>query len=93
MPRRALLLRAAATLRAWRTREKLSVDAAASDLQIAQQVWTTWESGARRPCLANALLLEARTDGAVPFELWDYAPGLMTTMRAVVAKRAAREAA
>lgn len=85
--------RAAAALRAWREREGLSITTAAERLELNTQNWSDYEHVKKRPSLANALLIDQLTLGAVRFEWWDYSNRIMATVAHIAKLRAAEHAA
>lgn len=90
--------RAAAALRAWREREKLTLAAAADRLDLnSAQVWWSWEHieenpgpnhHDKRPSLEHALELDQLTLGAVRFEWWGFPGRILATMAHIAQQRA-----
>ena len=79
---------AASLLKAWREREGLSVTAAAVRLEVNMQSWWQWEHVRKRPSIVRAMQLDVLTQGAVPFERWDYDGRIVVTMAHIAAQRA-----
>ena len=79
---------AAALLKAWRERAGLTVTAAAMLLETNMQNWWNWEQVQKRPSLERAIQLDLLTQGAVPFERWDYDGRIVVTMAHIAAQRA-----
>ena len=76
-------------LKAWRLSHEphLTFAAAGERIGVKHSTWFEWESGNRSPSLEKALQIEDLTDGAVPFESWDFSAEVASTMRRVLSRR------
>lgn len=78
-------------LKGWRARAGLSQHAAAARIGAQAPHWQQWETGAKRPALANAIRIEALT--GIPIEAWidDDDVETQRAMRIAIERRVARK--